>query len=145
MSIIINQLIAVLEYIRNNYRGYDISEIRINADRFVANKYNVNHRTIADAYRRRLKNKDGNDLGTQYFDRLLESWLLKGDQELKNIILRHCKDYSDNRLVLNFFSNEKSNLIDKPIITGIREPSKPKITSQVPNIEELINLVTAVR
>lgn len=134
----------VLEYIKNNYRGYDISEIRIKADRFVANKYNVNHRTIADAYRRRLKNKDGNDLGTQYFDRLLESWLSKGDQELKNIVLKHCKDSSDTNLVLNFFGIKNDNLIDKPRITGKQEPLKPRKPNNIPDYEELINLVIEV-
>lgn len=114
MSVKITQIIDVLLYIKNHYTGYDITTTRRDADKFVTRKYGINERTVVDKYRRQLKDKQGNDLGTQNFDFLLKKWLTSDDQEFKNTILKYCDDETDEIVVLNFFGNATDVLIKEP-------------------------------
>jgi hypothetical protein len=124
MSKKIKQIIDVLLYIKNHYKGYDITTTRRDADKFVARKYGINERTVVDKYRRQLKDKHGNDLGTQNFDYLLKKWLTSDDQELKNTILKYCDDEKDKLVVLNFFGDAKDVLIEEPKTKGEEELKK---------------------
>jgi hypothetical protein len=142
MSIKIKQIFDVVHYIKSNWKGHDITRIRIDASKFVARKNGINERTVVDKYRRQLKDKYGNDLGTQKFDHLLEKWLSAGDQELKTILLQHCIDENDRQLVIKLFGNDEVESIGEPLPTY--SPNTPIYAGSVPRSDDEKDLLDLV-
>jgi hypothetical protein len=107
MSKRITQLIYLLEFIKDDFtKDRPVQKIRKEAAKFLADKYGLmSYDTVQDKYIRQIKDKEGKNLGTENFDRLINNWIMEGDTELKDMILRHCIDKNDEQLVYNFFKN----------------------------------------
>lgn len=100
----IGQIIEVIEEVRNNYRssklGVSIRKIRIDAGHSVAARRGITNQSVIDKFVRQLKPEVNS---AAHFDALLESWLLEDSQELRDIILKHKSDATDETLINNAF------------------------------------------
>ncbi|MCX5890331.1 MAG: hypothetical protein NTY36_12865 [Deltaproteobacteria bacterium] len=83
MSKRIEHIMEVLKYVKDNWdHSSTIAKIRVEADKYIAQKYNITDKTVSDKYRRQLKDESGHDLSTGRFDKLLENWIKESDPEL---------------------------------------------------------------
>lgn len=102
MSQKIKDVLSVIEEIKTGASpGYPIKNIRRDAIKRIAQKRKVEPNTIADAYLRRLRPFIKN---TAAFDVLIEQWLSKKSNSLKNRLFSACIDDEDPVLIRNFFS-----------------------------------------
>jgi len=104
MSARVSQIIEVIEEVRNTYRdtlaGNAIHRIRIDAARSVAARRGIDYKTVIDKFIRQLRP----DVAfASKFDSLLESWLVTGSNELRDIVLKHKTDPLDENLIRNAF------------------------------------------
>ncbi len=104
MSARVGQILEVIEEVRNSYRsskkGNSIRQIRIDAGHLVAARRNITNNSVMDKCVRQLKPDIKSVLR---FDALLESWLLDNSHELRDIVLKHKSDTSDEILIKNAF------------------------------------------
>lgn len=107
MSGKIEQIVSVIKYVKNNYRGHNISHIRKEGAKQIARELGITYNSVADKYLRQLKDEYGKDLGTDRFERLIENWLKYGDDKLKITLIKHCYDENDKELVLRLFGDSK--------------------------------------
>jgi hypothetical protein len=104
MSARIEQIIEVIEEVRDNYRnkkGYSsIHSMRISAGHSVAARRNITNNSVIDKFIRQLRP----DIKIAHqFESLLESWLLNDSLELQDIILKHKSSKNDEVLIKNAF------------------------------------------
>jgi len=104
MSKKIEQLLEIIEEVRDNYRtnnrNASIREMRIAAKRAVAARNDIEITTVSDAYIRRLR---PDIQASSEFDKLLEGWLHDDSTELQVILLKHCIDNNDQGLIKKTF------------------------------------------
>lgn len=116
MSARIEQIIEVIEEVRDNFRnrkGYSsVHNMRILAGHSVATRRNITNQAVIDKFIRQLRPHINNAVE---FDHLLEKWLLHDSVELKNIILKHKTSKNDEILINNAFhkSTEQDILLSE--------------------------------
>jgi hypothetical protein len=140
MSERIKQLVYVIQYVKKNYKGVNLSKIRKDAAIQVAQKLEITYNTVADKYLRQLKDEFKKDLGTARFERLLEQWLKYNDDALKIILLKHCDDESDKQLVLSLFhdyNEPNSSLTSDSFKEETRNPVAVAVDPQTQLIEKI--------
>lgn len=103
MSNRIAEILEVLAEVRERHLeqlSADITATRIQAVDYVATHRGIDERSVLDKCTRQLQPeiKEAAD-----FDRLVESWLMAGSEELKKAILKHASDSDDVRSINNFF------------------------------------------
>ena len=104
MSRLTEEILEVLEEVRDNYRSADgdrsLKTLRSQADVSVAVRRDIDRTTVSDKYRRGLRPEIN---GTPDFDQHLEDWLTHGSDRLRSIIIRHASDPEDIGLIDSFF------------------------------------------
>jgi len=104
MSQKIDDVLHILDGIRTGYRAdkpEPLRRVRVRVVREIAKHREVDYRTIADVYIRRL----APDIEkTPAFDRLVQEWLTTGSRSLQRVLESHAHDQSDNVRIREFFS-----------------------------------------
>lgn len=104
MSARIEQIVEVIEEVRDNYRnrkGYSsIRTMRISAGHSVAARRNITNQSVIDKFVRQLRPQIQS---AAQFDKLLENWLQYDSSVLQEIILKHKTSKKDEMLVHNAF------------------------------------------
>lgn len=104
MYVIIEQLIEVIEEVRDNFRnhkGYSsIRNMRISACHSVEARHGITNQSVIDEFVRRLTPQIQS---AAQFDTLLEMWLLWNALELRDIILQHKASKNDALVIHNAF------------------------------------------
>lgn len=104
MSAKIEQIVEVLEKVRENFRSRgehaSITQLRINAVHSIAAYRSIDYKSVLDKPIRQLRPevKTAND-----FDRLIETWLTNNSDQLRSIVLRHANEKSDKVLIEQVF------------------------------------------
>lgn len=79
-----------------------LRHLRIDAERFVAERHGIAARTVSSQCRRELNLKNIAEL-----DSHLEDWLYSGSNKLKSVVTEHCVSNQDERDVNTFFSERR--------------------------------------
>jgi hypothetical protein len=100
MSKRIEHILEIIEEVwsefQNDEAGSSVTEMRIRAAKVVAGRRNVSVPTVNDTFLRQL----GDDVpGAQEFDSLIEQWLNRDSNQLKDILLKHTSDPNDVPLI----------------------------------------------
>jgi len=100
MSKRIEHILEIIEEVwsefQNDEAASSITEMRIRAAKVVAGRRNVSVPTVNDTFLRQL----GDDVtSAQEFDLLIERWLNRDSNQLKNILLKHTSDPNDVLLI----------------------------------------------
>ncbi len=104
MSAKINNIVEIIEEVRDNYRNRhsssSVKQLRINAGHSVASRRGIYNQSVLDTFRRQL---EPDIESTSQFDNLLQNWLLHDSTELRDILLKHKSNKSDEILIKNAF------------------------------------------
>lgn len=104
MSAKIKHIIEIIEEVRDNFRSRhktsSVKQLRINAGLSVASRRGITNQAVLDTFRRQL---EPDIESTSQFDNLLQEWLLNDSTELRDILLKHKSNKSDEILIKNAF------------------------------------------
>lgn len=104
MSKKIDDVLEALAALRHGFRADmpgSLRDTRVRAIHAIAKRRGVRHQTIGDAYLRRL---EPDIKGTPAFDRVTESWLLRGSDALRTVLEKRALDHGDRTRIQKFFS-----------------------------------------
>lgn len=104
MSKRIEEILDVVQEVREGFQnepgGPSVKDLRIQALYSVADRRGIQSTSVSNMFRRQLRPEVD---GTAGFDRLLESWLVSGSDELANVLLKYTIDPGDEELINNTF------------------------------------------
>jgi predicted HNH restriction endonuclease len=123
MSARVSQIIEVIDQVRCSYQSdsgaHSIHEIRVRAAKSVADRRGIAFRSVEDKFIRQL----APDIkSASQFDALLESWLVVGSNQLRDIVSKHVVDSDDEHLIASTFANAPEHDISLP--EEIHDPEK---------------------
>ncbi len=104
MSEKINNIIEIVEEVRDNFRNRQttssVRQRRIKAGHSVVSRRGITNQAVLDTFRRQLEPDIDS---TSQFDHLLKEWLINDSTELREILLKHKSNRSDEILINNAF------------------------------------------
>ena len=104
MSAKIEQIIEVIEEVRDNFRNRtghsSVRYMRIAAGHSVVARRDITYQAVIDKFVRQLKPDINN---AAHFNSLLEKWLIHDSSELQDIIWKHKTSVRDEALINNAF------------------------------------------
>ena len=102
MSRRIENILEFVQEVREGFRAGNgtVEELRRQAAHSIAGRRRINYRTVLDTFRRQL---EPDVRGVGEFDILLENWLVRGSQKLRDILLRYAADSRDEERINHAF------------------------------------------